>query len=68
MSIALRSQKGYPYNNMKKLILFISITIFGWAGWWVGAHIGVMTAYLMSVIGSLFGVYVGVRFNQHYLD
>jgi hypothetical protein len=32
------------------------------------SDIGIMTAYLVSVIGSLLGVYVGVRINQNYLD
>ena len=53
---------------MKKIILLISITIFGWIGWWLGDHIGIMTAYLVSFVGSLFGVYVGVRINQDYLN
>jgi len=55
------------YSNMKKIVLFISITIFGWIGWWLGAHIGIMTAYLISFVGSLLGGYVGVRINQNYL-
>jgi hypothetical protein len=53
---------------MKKFILLLCITVFGWIGWWLGGHIGIMTAYLVSVVGSLFGVYVGVRINQEYLD
>jgi hypothetical protein len=53
---------------MKKIILLICITIFGWIGWWLGAHVGIMTAYLVSIGGSLCGVYVGVRINQEYLD
>jgi len=60
--------KKFIYTNMKKLILLISITIFGWAGWWLGANIGIMTAYVISVISSLLGVYVAVRINQNYLS
>ena len=56
------------FKNMKKIILLTSITIFGWVGWWLGAHIGFMTAYAVSFIGSLIGVYAGVRINQAYLD
>jgi hypothetical protein len=55
-------------KNMKKLILLISITIFGWIGWWLGDHIGIMTAYWVGFVGSLAGVYVGVRINQNYLN
>ncbi len=35
---------------------------------WLVAHIGVMTAYLISFIDSLFGVYVGIRINKNYLS
>jgi len=55
-------------KNMKKLTLLISITILGWIGWWLGDHIGIMTAYWVSFIGSLLGVYVGVLINQNYLN
>lgn len=67
-TMASRMITNVLQNNMKKMILLISITIFGWAGWWLGAHIGFMTAYMISVIGSLLGVYVGVRINQNYLQ
>ncbi|SHO43718.1 hypothetical protein [Desulfopila aestuarii] len=53
---------------MKKLILFIMISLFGSIGWWLGAFVGIMTAYFVSVAGSLVGVYVGVKINQAYLD
>jgi len=53
---------------MNKIILFITITAFGSIGWWLGAYIGIMTAYFVSVAGSLFGVYVGVKINQSYLS
>jgi hypothetical protein len=53
---------------MKKIILFFCITFFGWIGWWFGAYIGIMTAYLVSFICSLFGVYVGIRLNKNYLN
>ena len=53
---------------MKKIILLLSITIFSSIGWWVGEHVGFMTAYMISFVGSLFGVYVGVRLNRVYLE
>ena len=52
---------------MKKIILFVSITLFGWIGWRLGESFGLMTAYLVSMAGSLLGVVVGVKFNQRYL-
>jgi len=53
---------------MKKIVLFISITLFGYIGWWIGENVGLMTAYLVSMGGSLVGVVAGVKFNQRYLS
>jgi len=53
---------------MKKIILFLSISVFGWVGWWLGARFGIMTAYLISMATSLLGVVVGVLFTRKYLE
>jgi len=52
---------------MNKIVLLLSITIFGWIGWELGHRFGLMTAYFSSVAGSLAGVYVGCRINRDYL-
>lgn len=49
---------------MKKLVLFLCITAFGWIGWKLADGFGLMTAYFASVAGSLLGVYVGCRINR----
>ena len=59
-------QKGQVLP-MKKIVLLLSITFFGWVGWWLGARFGIMTAYWISFAGSLAGVYVGCRINRDYL-
>lgn len=53
---------------MKKIVLFLSITLFSWIGWMMGDRFGIMTAYFTSVAGSLVGVYVGCRINRDYLN
>lgn len=53
---------------MNKLCIFIGMTVFSSLGWWLGAHIGIMTAFLLSGIGSMVGVYVGWRINHDYLE
>jgi hypothetical protein len=53
---------------MKKLCLFIFITLGGCLGWWLGASFGLMTAYFLSVVGSLGGVLVGCAINRRYLS
>ena len=51
---------------MNKLLAFVGATIGGYAGWWVGAHVGLMTAFLVSIVGTAAGVYGGRRVAQHY--
>jgi hypothetical protein len=45
--------------------MLICITIFGWIGWWAGAKIGFMTAYVFSVIGGMVGVLVALRLKDY---
>jgi len=52
---------------MSKLCIFLGMTILGWIGWWLGAKIGIMTAFIVSSIGSLIGVYLGWRIARDYL-
>ena len=53
---------------MKKICLFIAISLFSWLGWKLGASFGIMTAYWLSFIGSLVGVVAGCLVNQRFLD
>ena len=52
---------------MTKMLTFAGMTFGGWAGWWVGAHVGILTAFLLSSAGSITGVYVGWRLARDYL-
>ena len=53
---------------MKRLSFMFFMTVFGWAGWWLGDKIGIWTAFILSSIGTFAGVYVGWWINQNYLD
>lgn len=53
---------------MKKICLFTAISIFGWFGWKLGEPFGIMTAYWISFVGSLIGVFAGCFINRRYLD
>lgn len=53
---------------MKKLCIFLGITIVGWIGWWLGSWVGDVTAYMLSGVGSMVGVYVGWRINRDYFE
>lgn len=52
---------------MRKILMIVSITLCSWLGWMLGEELGVMTAYLLSFVGSLSGVVVGWWFNRNYL-
>ncbi len=53
---------------MTRLLYIIGLTIGGWLGWWGGAQVGLTTAFILSSIGSVAGVYVGWRIHRDYLD
>jgi len=46
---------------MTKLLVLIGTTIFGGIGWWLGERVGIMTAFIVSMIGTGVGIYVGRR-------
>lgn len=47
---------------MSKTLAVLGATIGGAAGWWLGANVGTMTAFMLSVLGTGVGVYAGRRF------
>jgi len=49
---------------MKRIIAAMITIICSWLGWWLGDHIGLMTAMLLSVIGAGLGMYYGRRLTQ----
>lgn len=51
-----------------KLVIYSAIVIFGWIGWAIGARFGLMTAFILSCVGSFAGIYVGWRINRDYLN
>jgi hypothetical protein len=52
---------------METLLGMVGATVLGSAGWWVGDHIGLMTAFTFSMIGTGFGMYAGRRLAREYL-
>jgi hypothetical protein len=51
---------------MTKLLIFVTSTIGGAIGWWMGAFIGIMTAFMISIVGTAAGVYFGRMVAQRY--
>lgn len=53
---------------MNKLLGFIGATIGGSIGWWLGARIGMMTAFMVSIVGTGVGMYAARRLFSDYLS
>ncbi len=51
---------------MQRLLAIIGATVLGWLGWWVGDHVGLMTAFVMSTVAAGIGWYIGTRIYQEY--
>jgi uncharacterized membrane protein YeaQ/YmgE (transglycosylase-associated protein family) len=52
---------------MKGLMGWIGATVGGWLGWWIGDHVGLFTAFIVSMVGTGAGLYFGRRIASHYL-
>ena len=46
---------------ISRLLGFVGMTVGGGLGWWLGARHGIMTAFIVSVVGTGVGLYVGKR-------
>ena len=44
-----------------KLLIAVSVTIFGSLGWWLGSKISIYAALLFSTVGSLVGLYIAYK-------
>lgn len=53
---------------MSKLLGLIGASMGGAAGWWLGDHIGLMTAFWLSMVGTGLGIYAGGRIARRYVD
>lgn len=53
---------------MKKLFTFIGSTLGSYAGWWLGSGVGLMTSFLLSVLGLGLGIWFGARCVRYLED
>jgi hypothetical protein len=51
---------------MSKVIVFITATVGGAIGWWLGEGFGFMTAFFVSTIVSGVGIYYGRKIAQNF--
>ena len=50
-----------------KFCIFVGLNVGGYFGWILGEHIGIMTAFVVSGLGSMLGIYAGWRFARQHL-
>lgn len=51
---------------MRKLFGMLGATIGGYVGWGIGAPASMMLAFVLSMVGTGVGMYVGYRIAMHY--
>jgi len=53
---------------VSKLLTFLGASLGGSLGWWLGAGGGIMTAFVVSMLGTGIGMYAGRRIAGRLLD
>jgi hypothetical protein len=51
---------------MMRFYSFLGATIGGYAGWYLGAPVGFMTAFSLSMVGTGVGIYAGRKVAIYY--
>jgi hypothetical protein len=46
---------------MKKLLVLVVSTAGSALGWWLGAKVGIMTAFMLSMVGLGVGIWGGAK-------
>lgn len=55
----------YSEDSLKKLLILSGTTLGSAVGWWLGADFGIMTAFIVSMIGFGAGMWGGARLAKH---
>ncbi len=50
---------------MKKVITLTTTTVGSAAGWWLGSDFGIMTAFMVSIVGFGIGLYYGTKLAKN---
>lgn len=51
---------------MKKLLVAIVSTVVSTIGWAIGAKFGIMTAFMLGMVGLGLGIYAGARLAERW--
>ncbi len=52
---------------MTRFLGLLAAAVASAIGWWLGAKIGFMTAFLLSTLGTGLGLYYGMRVAREWL-
>jgi len=52
---------------MEKLLVMLVSTVASAAGWWLGAHVGIMTAFITSIVALGLGVWGGRQLARRWM-
>lgn len=50
---------------MNKVVALVTTTVGSSIGWWAGAHVGIMTAFCVSMVGFGAGMWGARRIVDH---
>jgi hypothetical protein len=53
-------------GDVTKLLGFVGATVGSAIGWWIGARVGMMTAFMLSTVGTGIGIYFGRRIGRDF--
>jgi predicted esterase YcpF (UPF0227 family) len=51
---------------MKTVLVLVGSSLGGWAGWSLGQHFGMTSAFMVSLVGTALGVYAARWFIREY--
>jgi hypothetical protein len=53
---------------LSTLLAWVGATLVGALGWWAGARASMFTAFVLSMVGTGVGLYLGRRMAEYLLD
>lgn len=53
-------------SRVKKLMVMLGTTVGSGIGWWLGADVGIMTAFMLSMVGFGVGMWGAAKLAQRW--
>jgi len=52
---------------VEKVIVILGTTVGGWLGWTAGARFGIFAAFVLGIVGTALGLYLGRKIVRDHL-